>query len=136
MKQETEEQQSVFKEESDGSVETSKVTADEKSSTGLDQNVAGLLCYLAGFITGIIFFILEKENRFVRFHAMQSIFISVALFVLNIGLSFIPILGLILSLLISPVAFILWIVLMVKAYQGKWFKLPIVGNMAEQQLNR
>lgn len=136
MKQETEEQQSVFKEESDGSVETSKVTADEKSSTGLDQNVAGLLCYLAGFITGIIFFILEKENRFVRFHAMQSIFISVALFVLNIGLSFIPILGLILSLLINPVAFILWIVLMVKAYQGKWFKLPIVGNMAEQQLNR
>ncbi len=128
------EKQSVFKEESGNLAETEQ-TSSEKTTTGLEQNTAGLLCYLAGFVTGIIFIILEKENRFVRFHAMQSIFISAALFALNIVLSFLPIIGWAISLLISPVAFILWIVLMVKAYQGKWFKLPIVGNMAEKQLN-
>lgn len=131
-KHEKEVQQQVFKEESQGSDQNAEMT---QTSTGLDQNIAGLLTYLAGFITGIIFIILEKENRFVRFHALQSIFISVALFALNIVLSFIPILGWILSLLISPLAVVLWIVLMVKAYQGKWFKLPVIGNMAEKQLD-
>ncbi len=131
-KHEKEMQQQVFKEESQGSDQNAEMT---QTSTGLDQNIAGLLTYLAGFITGIIFIILEKENRFVRFHALQSIFISVALFALNIVLSFIPILGWILSLLISPLAVVLWIVLMVKAYQGKWFKLPVIGNMAEKQLD-
>ncbi|GGA72543.1 DUF4870 domain-containing protein [Ornithinibacillus halotolerans] len=106
-----------------------------KTSSGLDENLAGLLTYLVGFITGIIFLLIEKDSRFVRFHALQSIFVSVGLFVLNIILSFIPIIGWGISLLIAPFAFVLWIFLMIQAYQGKWFKLPVIGDMVEKQLN-
>lgn len=104
------------------------------TSTGLQENVAGLLCYLLGLITGIIFVILEKENRFVRFHAFQSVFVSVALIILNTVLAFIPILGWLLALLMGPLSLILWLLLMFKAYQGQYFKLPIVGDMAEKQV--
>lgn len=96
--------------------------------------MAGLLCYLLGLITGIIFVILEKENRFVRFHAFQSVFVSVALIILNTVLAFIPILGWLLALLLAPLSLILWLLLMFKAYQGQYFKLPIVGDMAEKQV--
>ncbi|HIW33528.1 MAG TPA: DUF4870 domain-containing protein [Candidatus Paenibacillus intestinavium] len=105
-----------------------------KTETGLDQNIAGLLCYVLGFITGIIFLLLEKNNRFVRFHALQSIFLSVAIVILNILLNLIPVLGVLLDSIISLASLVLWIVLLVKAYQGQWFKLPIIGDMAEKQL--
>ncbi|WP_066187646.1 MULTISPECIES: DUF4870 domain-containing protein [Gracilibacillus] len=106
-----------------------------KTSGGLDQNVAGLLTYLAGAITGIIFLIIEKENRFVRFHAMQSIFVTVGLFIVSFVLGLIPILGWLLLLFIGPLTLVLWIVLMVQAYQGKYFKLPWIGDMAEKQVD-
>jgi uncharacterized membrane protein len=106
----------------------------EKSSTGLEINLAALLTYLLGFITGIVFLIVEKESRFVRFHAMQSTIVFGALFVLNFVLGFIPVLGWIVSVLLFPVTVILWIILMIKAYQGEKFKLPIAGDMAEQQV--
>ena len=67
------------------------MTEEAKTSTGMNQNVAGLLCYLAGWITGLIFFLIEKENRFVRFHAMQSIITFGSLTVLFMVLGFIPI---------------------------------------------
>lgn len=104
----------------------------EKTETGLDQNVAGLLCYLLGFITGIIFLVLEKNNRFVRFHALQSIFLSIAIIILNYVCNLIPILGWLLGFALSVASFIVWIVLMMKAYQGQWFKLPFIGDMAEK----
>ena len=69
-----------------------------KTSTGMQPNVAGLLCYLVGFVTGIVFLIIEKENKFVRFHAMQSIIVFGGLFVLQIILSFIPFIGWIIGL--------------------------------------
>ena len=106
----------------------------EKSSTGLDVNIAGLLTYLLGFITGIIFLVIEKDSQFVRFHAMQSTIVSLGLFVLNIALGMIPFLGWIVGLLLAPVAFLLWIFLMFKAFQGERFKLPVVGDIAEQQV--
>ncbi|WP_370521813.1 DUF4870 domain-containing protein [Virgibacillus sp. MSP4-1] len=105
----------------------------EKSSTGMDLNVAGLLCYLAGIVTGIIFLVIEKESPFVKFHALQSIFTFLGVFVISTILAFIPIIGWILSLLLYPLVLVLWIILMVKAYQGKQIKLPIVGDMAEKQ---
>ncbi|GAA0480191.1 DUF4870 domain-containing protein [Salinibacillus aidingensis] len=105
----------------------------EKSSTGMDLNVAGLLCYLAGIVTGIIFLVIEKESPFVKFHALQSIFTFLGVFVISTILAFIPIIGWMLSLLLYPLVLILWIILMVKAYQGKQMKLPIVGDMAEKQ---
>jgi uncharacterized membrane protein len=102
----------------------------EKSSTGLEENVAGFFCYLLGFITGIIFLAVEKKSSFVKFHAMQSTITFLSLFIISIILGFIPIIG----LLVYPIwilSLILWLLLMVKALQGKRYSLPIVGKMAE-----
>jgi len=95
-----------------------------KSSTGLEENVAALLSYVVGWITGLIFFLIEKYSKFVKFHAMQSIITFGACAIL----SFIPFLNWIVWIL----ALILWIVLMVKAYQGQKFKLPGIGDLAEK----
>lgn len=102
------------------------------TSLGMKPNVAALLSYLAGLLTGIIFFILEKENKFVRFHAMQSIITFGAFFVLNIVLGFIPVIGWSLIPLVGVIQLIIWIILMVKAYKGEHFKLPMVGDIAEK----
>ncbi len=108
--------------------------AAQKTSMGMEQNIAGLLCYVVGWITGLVFFLMEKENRFVRFHAMQSIVVFGALTVLSLILSIIPLLGGVLSWLVGVVALILWIVLMVKAYQNEMYKLPWAGNFAERHI--
>jgi uncharacterized membrane protein len=108
----------------------------EKSGTGLDQNVAGLLCYLFGFVSGLIFLLIEKENKFVRFHAIQSIgfnILVVVFWIIAVILAFIPVLGWIVDILIWIGIVILWILLMYKAYKGEKFKLPIIGNFAEKQ---
>ena len=104
------------------------------TSTGIDQNVAGLLCYLVGWVTGLIFFLIEKENKFVRFHAMQSIITFGGLTVLFLLLGFIPIIGWMLVPFVALLQLVLWILLMVKAYQGERFKLPVVGDMAEKNI--
>jgi len=107
-----------------------------KTSSGMQQNVGGLLSYLLWWVTGIIFFIIEKENKFVRFHAFQSILAFGAITIIQIILSFIPIIGWILGIIVWIGSVILWIVCMMKAYQGKLYKLPIVGNIAEKQVNK
>jgi uncharacterized membrane protein len=110
-----------------------------KTSTGMETNLAALLCYALGFVTGIIFYVLEKESKFVRFHAMQSIVVFGFLFGLGIVarvLIFIPVLGWMVMGIIYPVigvaSLILWVILMIKAYQGEYFKLPIAGDIAEK----
>jgi uncharacterized membrane protein len=114
------------------------VSKSTGSSTGLEENVAGLLCYVLGWITGLIFFLLEKENKFVRFHAMQSMVTFGAFTLLWIVFSIlmtIPFIGAIfwlLDILSGILAFILWIVLMVKAFQGERYKLPWAGGFAER----
>lgn len=102
-----------------------------KTSTGLTENVAGLLCYILGFITGIIFLLIEKENKFVRFHAMQSIITSGGLFVLQIVIGMLPYMWRI-SSLIGLAGLALAIFLMYKAYQGEKYKLPVIGDLAEK----
>ena len=108
----------------------------EKNNTvlGIDENIEALLCYVLGWLSGIVFLLLEKENLFVRFHAMQSLAVFLALFVISIVAGVIPIIGTLISIIIFPVSIILWILLMVKAYQGEKYKLPWVGNFAEQQV--
>ena len=105
-----------------------------KTSTGLEENVAGLLCYVLGWVSGLVFILIEKENKFVRFHAMQSIIVFGALTVARIILAWIPIIGWILGIIIGIGAFVLWIILMIKAYQGEKYKLPWAGNLAEKQV--
>ena len=102
--------------------------------TGLEPNVAGLLCYLFGWVSGLIFFLIEKDG-YVRFHAMQSIIFSAAVCVLSIifGILFmVPFVGWILFTILWIGTLIIWILLMVKAYQGERWKLPVIGDLAEK----
>ena len=106
----------------------------EKTSTGLDANLAAALSYLVGFVTGVVFLILEKENRFVRFHAMQSALAFGGITVGWLLLSAFRCSGCSRRLshhscLRGPVA-----LLMFKAYQGEEFKLPIVGQIAAERI--
>lgn len=126
-----------------------------KTSMNLEENIAGVLCYLVIWITGIIFFLVEKKNKTVRFHAMQSILTFLPLSIVALILGFvgapsvsygrsyygipvattynpgIPALVYI-SWAIYVVIFILWLILIIKAYQGEKFKLPIIGDIAEK----
>jgi uncharacterized membrane protein len=116
-----------------------------KTSTGMQANIAGLLCYAVGWVTGLVFFLIEKENKFVRFHAMQSMIVFGALFILQIAVGmFMGILatvhlGVLIPLfngLVALVSLVLWVVLMIKAYQGEKFKLPVAGDIAEKHVEK
>src|SRR5215216_6054747 len=122
-----------------------------KSSTGLDENVAALLSYIFGWVSGLIFFLIEKDSRLVRFHAMQSLLLNVLIAVIVIALMIVffvlmligsQISGIV-STLFSLIATLVWflfgigvliavIMCLIKAYQGQYFKLPIIGNFAEK----
>jgi uncharacterized membrane protein len=115
------------------------------TQSGLTENVAGLLCYLVGWITGLIFFLIDRRP-YVRFHAAQSIVVFGALHVLSIVVAMVfgvgwifggqfswatfPF-GFVLHRLIELAGLILWILCMIKAYQGERFKVPVAGDFAE-----
>src|SRR5215813_4564161 len=122
-----------------------------KSSTGLDENIAALLSYIFGWVSGLIFFLIEKDSRLVRFHAMQSllfnILVGVVAFALWIVLFIVfLIVGQIsgtLATLLSLVSLLIWgvfliailaafVLCLIKAFQGQYFKLPVIGNFAEK----
>jgi uncharacterized membrane protein len=108
-------------------------------TSGLQENVAGLLCYVLGWLTGLIFLLIDKRP-FVRFHAAQSIVVFGSLFILRLVLTF-GIIGSgfygffslwsLLSMLLSLVTLVAWVVLMVMAYQGKHFEVPIAAGIAK-----
>ena len=107
----------------------------KKTALGLEENVAGLLCYVLGWITGILFLLLEKKNSFVRFHAVQSLVVFLGLTIISVVLGWIPILGAIVSFLIFIVGMILWVLLMVKAYQGEKYEIPVVWDLIEEHIS-
>jgi uncharacterized membrane protein len=107
-------------------------TAMQKSSTGLPAHVAGALCYLLGWISGLIFYLIEKESDFVRFHAAQSIMVFGTLTIVSIVIQVLPFLGQLVGALLSLLGLALWIILMVKAALKERFKLPYVGDWAEE----
>ena len=135
---------------------TDAATPQSKTGTGMDPNIAAAISYI--WIIGLIFFFLEKENRFIRLHAMQSILFGVAWLAIMVVLVIIGMIftfigtaigataggaaGALFTLLIWLVWLLIWLVPMglfvvliltaVKAYQGKWVKIPIIGNMAEK----
>ena len=103
-----------------------------KSELGIEENVEGALCYLLWFVTGIIFIIIENDNKFIRFHALQSILTFVPLYILS---ALIPFLGnslitAFISILLRIATLTLWVLLMYRAYRGEKYKLPIVGKIA------
>jgi len=124
-----------------------------ESTMNVEENLASLLCYLGIWITGLIFFFMEKKNKTVRFHAMQSILTFLPLSIISwivgwIGApkwsygggwygygNFDPgIPALVwLSWILWAITVILWLILMIKAYQGQKLKLPIIGDIAEKQ---
>lgn len=103
-----------------------------KTGAGLPKNTAAALCYAAGWVTGLIFLLVEKKDEFVRFHAMQSVVTFGALTIL----SMVPVIGWVLSPFAMITGFILWLVLIVKAYQGENFELPYIGKFAKKQLGK
>jgi uncharacterized membrane protein len=122
-----------------------------KSSTGLDENVAALLSYIAGWVSGLIFFLIEKDSRLVRFHAMQSILLNAAAIVVGIVLwvvwafgtiifaSISDVLGSLVGLVLGLLIFVFWlgmlialVMCLIKAFQNQYFKLPVIGNFAEK----
>jgi uncharacterized membrane protein len=109
--------------------------ADTKTNS---QNVKSALAYLLGPITGIYFLLTEKSDVTIRFHAMQSTVVFGALILFYFVLLIIPILGFFIVMMLSPilslVTFVLWLVLMYKAYTGEKYKLPYFGDLAEKQL--
>ena len=113
---------------------------------GLTENMAAALCYSLGLVTGIVFLVLApyNQNRLIRFHAFQSIFVHLALIAAMIVvaiftgiLHLIPVLGVILAAALYPIIalcfFALWLVLMYKAYNGERWVLPVIGPLAEKQ---
>ena len=126
-----------------------------KTSLGLESNIGAMLCYISNFlcclgvILSIVFLVTEKENRFVKFHAVQSLFLwgaCVALLIivqilgaiLNVAhlflISWIMSWGLWLVLILIFV--ILWLLAGIKAYSGQWYKLPLIGNFAWNMVNK
>ena len=107
-----------------------------ETSVGLSANVAGLLCYVGGWISGIVFLVIEKKSKFVKFHAWQSIMVFGVLTVVYLILFSIPIIGWVLGWIISVLGLVLWIILMIQAGTGKMWKLPWAGNWAEKQASK
>jgi len=106
-----------------------------KTSSGLEKNVAAGLCYVLGWLSGLIFLLIEKEDEDIRFHAMQSIIVFGGLNILQMvmamslfGIPLIPIIGII--------GFVLWILLMIKGFQGDKYKLPFAGDLAEKWIGK
>ncbi len=119
--------------------ELAPVRTGEKSSEtsiGLTPNIAGLLCYVGGWISGIVFLVIEKKRKFVKFHAWQSIMTFGVLNVIYLILFSIPIIGWVIGWIISALSLVLWIILMIQAWNGRMWKLPWVGNWAEKQANK
>jgi len=101
--------------------------------TGLEPNVAGLLCYVLGWVSGVVFLLLEKDDKFVRFHAIQSIAVFGAINIAYLILFSIPIIGFVFGYILYVLGFVLWIVLMIRAYQGEKIKMPWAGDFAEKR---
>lgn len=105
--------QTVFKESQVPDIHLSKET-----SLGLPENIAGSLAYLFGFISGFVMILGERENGFVRYHALQSIYISIAFFSAYLLFGMIPVVGWFSSMFMGPIGLVLWILLMLNAYKG------------------
>jgi uncharacterized membrane protein len=112
------------------------VSPFEMTSTGMRARTAGLLCYLFVWVGGLVFLLLERQNRFVRFHAAQSLFFFGTMSILGWVCSLFPFALFGLGGVVGLVGFIAWIVLMVAAHRGRYYKLPLFGDLAEQLANR
>lgn len=105
----------------------------ERSSTGLEPRLAAVLSYLFGFVSGIVFLVIERDSSYVRFHAMQSTVTFISLFVIGMIAQVVPFFGPAVSVLVNVVSLCVWALLMIKAWQGERYMLPMIGEMAEER---
>ncbi|HEX9759375.1 MAG TPA: DUF4870 domain-containing protein [Candidatus Acidoferrales bacterium] len=107
--------------------------ASGATSGGLESNVAAALGYI--FIVAIIWLLVEPYNkdRFVRFHAFQSLAFGVSWFVITTVLAIIPVVGWLVLIMAVPAGFVLWFFCIYKAFNKEWFKIPFIGDWALQQ---
>jgi uncharacterized membrane protein len=108
----------------------------QKTSIGLPENIAGMLCYILGWVSGLILYLIEKDSDFVRYHATQSIIVFGALTLASIAMGMVPFIGAVLAPLLSLLAFVLWIILLIKAFQHTRYKLPWAGDLAEKYADK
>ena len=102
--------------------------------TGLPSNIAATLSYAFGALSGIVFLMIERDDAFVRFHAWQSTLTFLGAMLLSLLVTSFPVFGTILNVALTAGLVALWVLLMVKAFSGERFKLPYVGEIAEQQI--
>lgn len=107
-----------------------------RSSTGLPDNIAAAVCYFFPFLGGIVFLALEKQSRFVLFHALQSLIAYGALGICHIVSGILPLVGPLLGGLVSLCSFVLWLLMIYHSLGGRWYRLPWAGQIAEQQMRR
>jgi uncharacterized membrane protein len=107
---------------------------EKKTQLGLTENLESTLCYALGWITGIIFLVLEKENKLVKFHAIQSLITFLGITIVEIVIGVIPYIRNVINPLLGIASLILWIVLLIKTYRGEKFIVPFAGEMAEKQV--
>lgn len=108
--------------------------ATEKLSTGLKKETAGALAYVLGPVSGVILFLIEKD-KFVRFHAMQSMVVFVGLFAIQWMLGITIILAILIPL-VGIVSFILWLMLIYKAWMGEEWEVPFAGKFARNLIKK
>jgi len=106
----------------------------QKTILGLNQNIAGILCYLFTWISGLIFFLLEKENKFVRFHGLQSTIFFISLSILGLLVASVPLIGPVICSILYFFGLLAWIFLMFKAFLGETFKIPLIGDIVEEYI--
>ena len=131
-----EERKKIYEEEKARIDAEGKKSSGNESSTNLDPKTGAFLSYLGFWVTGIIFLIIEQRNKYIRFHATQSIIVFGSLNIIGLLLQLIPFIGWFLGVIIGILAFVLWIVSMVKVYQKELFKLPVAGELAERFVGR
>lgn len=112
--------------------------AKPATGTGLDPKVAALLSWAFAPLSSIIFIVMEKDDKFVKFHAYESLLVAIAVIVASVVASMLVVvlIGIVLVPAVSIAAFVLWIMGMMKAYKGEMWKLPVIGDMAEEWANK
>jgi len=130
-----EERQHIYEEEKARLEAESEAKHDSNNTIGLAPNLAGLLCYLGMWVTGIVFLVLEQKNRFIRFHAAQAIVVFGVLTLMSSILRLVPVAGGLFAAAVGVMMFVLWLVLMVKAYRGELYRIPLAAELADMLLN-
>ncbi len=104
----------------------------KKIAFGLDEKTASALCYVIGWVSGLVFLLAEKDNKTVRFHAMQSLMFFAAMTVISL----VPVIGWLLWPLVMILSFVVWLMSIYKVYNGEEWVLPVVGKIAKKQLEK